>query len=82
MVEGTIRKLDLEERTAVIALPSGQEVHVRFTPDAHFEVAEPATMGTTGGRLEDLGLGYIVQIDAEDRHGDGVLHCTDLVCIS
>ena len=81
MVSGTVRKVDLKERTAVIETGEG-EVHVRFSPATNFEVAELSTMGTTRGELQDIEIGFLVQFDLADRHEDGAYHCTDLVCIS
>lgn len=81
MVNGQIRKLDPANRLAVIALEDGREVAAKFPDGANIEVHEPATMGTMGGTLEDLQVGYWVQAEL-DEHGDSPCSCTSLICIS
>ena len=81
MVTGQIRKLDLANRLAVIALEDGREVAARFPDGANIEVLEPATMGTMGGTLEDLKVGYWVQAELHE-HGNNSCSCSSLVCIS
>jgi hypothetical protein len=81
LVQGQIRQLDSTSRRAVIGLEDGREVSVTFAPDANIEVREPATMGTMGGSLEDLQVGYWVEV-ALDEHGQGACSCTSVVCIS
>ena len=81
MVQGQIRHLDVAGRSAVIALDDGREVTVTFPPDAGIEVREPATMGTMGGTLEDLKVGYWVEVDLHE-HGEALCSCHSLVCVS
>lgn len=81
MAQGQIRQLDPAARTAVIALDDGREVTVTFPADANIEVLEPATLGTMGGTLEDLKVGYWVEAKIHD-HGDRVCSCSSLVCMS
>lgn len=81
MVQGQIRQLDSVKRVALIALEDGREVSVTFPVDARIEVREPATMGTMGGTLEDLKIGYWVEADL-DEHADHVCSCTSLLCTS
>lgn len=81
MVQGQIRQLDLGKRLAVIALDDGREVTVTFPATANIEVREPATMGTMGGTLEDLKVGYWVNAEIHE-HGSNPCSCSSLVCIS
>lgn len=81
MVHGQIRQLDPANRSAVIALDGGREVSVRFPVGANIEVLEPATMGTMGGTLEDLRVGYWVEAELHE-HGGNSCSCTSLLCVS
>jgi hypothetical protein len=81
VVTGQIRRLDPAARLAVIALDDGREITVTFPPGANIEVSEPCTMGTMGGTLEDLRVGYWVSV-ATHEHGDNACSCSSLVCIS
>ena len=78
---GQIRQLDPVRRQALIALEDGREVSVTFPVDANIEVHEPATMGTMGGTLEDLQVGYWVEAELHE-HADKPCSCTSLLCIS
>jgi hypothetical protein len=78
---GQIRKLDLVADSAVIALEDGREVTVTFPPGANIEVHEPATMGTMGGTLADLQVGYWVDATIHE-HADHACSCTSLLCVS
>lgn len=66
---------------AVIALDDGREVTVTFPVGANIEIPEPATLGTMGGTLEDLKVGYWVQAEL-DEHVSSACSCTSLLCIS
>jgi len=81
LVQGQIRHLDPAKRLAVIGLDDGREVSVTFPPKANIEVREPSTMGTMGGTLEDLQVGYWVNVEIHE-HGNGPCSCSSLVCIS
>lgn len=81
MIEGTIKKLDLPSRSAVVTLSDGKELSVRFPERLSIEIAEPETMGTMGGTLEDLQEGFIVELDLE-HHADGSCTCASVVCVS
>jgi hypothetical protein len=81
LAQGQIRRIDPAQRLAVIALEDGREVTVTFHPDANIEVVEPATLGTMGGTLEDLKVGYWVEA-ALHEHGGNACSCQSLVCLS
>jgi len=81
LVQGQIRQLDPVNRLAVIALDDGREVTVTFPVEANIEVLEPATMGTMGGTLEDLRVGYWVEAELHE-HGNNSCSCSSLICIS
>jgi hypothetical protein len=81
VVQGQIRRLDPAKRLAVIGLDDGSEVTVTFPPKANIEVREPSTMGTMGGSLEDLHVGYWVNVEIHE-HGNSPCSCSSLVCIS
>jgi len=81
LVQGQIRQLDPAKRLAVIALDDGREVAVTFPVEANIEVLEPATMGTMGGTLADLKVGYWVEAELHE-HGQNACSCTSLICIS
>jgi hypothetical protein len=81
MVYGQIRQVDAHERTALIALDDGRDITVSFPPSANIEVLEPATLGTMGGVLEDLKVGYWVNASIHEP-ADGACSCTSLVCLS
>ena len=82
MLEGTIRKLDLENRTAVIAVTDGKKLTVKFPEDLVIGVSELETVGTMGGDLEDLDVGYIVEFEVHDHQEDGTCTCLSLESIS
>lgn len=82
MLEGTITRLDLEARTVVVRTGDGREVTATVPRDTIIEVAEPETMGTMGGELEDLEEGYLVQLDVHDHADETACTCLSLVCIS
>jgi hypothetical protein len=81
MAYGQIRQIDAEQRTAVIALEDGREIALSFPPSANIEVLEPTTLGTMGGTLHDLKVGYWVNA-AVPAPADGACSCTSLVCLS
>jgi hypothetical protein len=81
LVQGQIRQLDPANRLAVIALDDGREVAVTFPVEASIEVLEPATMGTMGGTLADLKVGYWVEAELHE-HANNACSCTSLICIS
>ncbi len=81
LVEGQIRQLDPTRRTAVIVLEDGREVSVTFPLKANIEVREPATLGTMGGTIGDLKVGYWVNVELHE-HGSAPCSCSSLVCIS
>ncbi len=81
MALGQIRKVDPANHVAVIALDEGREVTVTFSPDANIEVVEPCTLGTMGGSLEDLKVGYWVEATIHEQDGRAC-SCTSLVCLS
>jgi hypothetical protein len=81
LVNGQIRKLDPTNRLAVIALEDGREVSLRFPANANIEVREPATLGTMGGSLEDLQVGYWVSAEIHE-HDEGRCSCSSLICTS
>lgn len=81
MIQGQIRQVDPLKRLAVIALDDGREVTVTFPVGANIEVHEPATMGTMGGTLEDLQVGYWVEAELHE-HGNNTCSCSSLICIS
>jgi hypothetical protein len=82
MVEGHIRKIDRAGRTAVIVTRDGKEVPVQFGPHSRFEVCEPASGGLQGGTLDDIGEGYLVQMEVHSHNGDGSCNCAALVSLS
>jgi hypothetical protein len=82
MLEGKIRRLDLQERTVVVQTVDGRELTAKVHENATIEVSEPNTMGTTGGKLEDLEEGYLVQLDVHDAQDGHPCTCMTLVSIS
>lgn len=81
MVLGQIRQLDPVNRLAVIALDDGREIPVTFSEQANIEVVEPATLGTMGGTIEDLKVGYWVEAEIHE-HAAQACSCTSLRCLS
>lgn len=82
MDEATIRSINHAERTAVLDMRDGREVAVHFPRNAHIEVTEPCSGGTQGGTLEDVGAGYLVQVDLHEHNTGENCHCINLICIS
>lgn len=82
MIEARIKKIDLAQRTVTINTQDHQELTLTFPEGANIEVAEPATMGTTGGELEDLREGYFVEVELGAHDSTGRCSCASLVCIS
>lgn len=82
MVDATIRSINHAERTAVLHTEDGRELSVHFPANAHIEITEPCSGGTQGGRLEDVGVGYLVQVDLHEHDAAEHCHCINLICIS
>ena len=82
MIEAQIKKIDLDQRTVTIHTREGEEITLTFPDGANIEVAEPETMGTIRGELEDLREGYFVEVDLGTHDSDGRCNCASLVCIS
>ncbi len=82
MIEGRIKTLDVINRRVVITTAKGQEIDVAFPEEATIEVAEPETMGTMGGELEDLHEGYWVEVEIASHNTDGSCNCAALVSVS
>lgn len=82
MVEAQIKNIDLARRTVTIATQDDQELTLTFPEGANIEVAEPETMGTMGGELEDLKEGYFVEVELGARGADGKCSCSSLICVS
>jgi hypothetical protein len=80
LIEGTLRKLDRINRTAVIETSEGKEVSVHFDSHSYIAVPEPATMGNITGSLDDLKDGYWVQADFVEKEGSCL--CTSVTCLS
>lgn len=81
MALGQIRSVDSADHSAVIALEDGREVTVTFAPGANIEVVEPCTLGTMGGTLDDLRVGYWVEATIDEHEGRSC-SCSSLLCIS
>ena len=82
MIEAQIKKIDLESRTVTVVTHDNQELILTFPQGSNIEIAEPATMGTMGGELEDLREGYFVEVDLGAHEGNGKCSCASLICIS
>ena len=82
MIEARVKKVDLEQRTAVITTHDNQDLILSFPENANIEVREPTTMGTMGGGLEDLREGYFVEVELGAHDADGRCACASLVCVS
>ena len=82
MLEGRISKLDLARRSAVIVATDGREYTVSIPEEANIEVSELETVGTMGGTIEDLEVGFHVAFEAKDHQPDGSCTCINLESIS
>jgi hypothetical protein len=82
MMEGRIKKIDVAQRSAVITTQDNNDVVLTFPLGANIEVREPTTMGTMGGRLEDLQEGYFVEVELGAHDSDGKCACASLICVS
>ena len=84
MLEGKIARLDLDSRTVVVRTWDGQEITTRVPADLIVEVSEPNGMGTMAGGLEDLEIGYLVQLAVHEHGLDNgePCHCTSLISVS
>lgn len=82
MLVGRIKTLDVTNRMAVVTTEDGQDIAVTFPAEALIEVAEPETMGTMGGELEDLHEGFYVEIEVAAHDADGSCICVSLVSVS
>ena len=78
---GQIRKVDPAAKLAVIGFEDGREMTVTFSETANIEVLEPCTLGTMGGTLEDLKVGYWVEATLHEQ-GEHACACSSLVCLS
>jgi hypothetical protein len=81
MALGQILKIDPTQHSAVIALEDGREVSVTFSEHANIEVVEPCTLGTMGGTLADLKVGYWVEAELHEQ-GEHACSCSSLVSLS
>jgi hypothetical protein len=82
MLQGKIRKLDVAERTLVVEMADGRHLTTIVPENANIEVSEPNTMGVIAGTLEDLGVGYLVELDIHDATEGHPCTCMNLVSIS
>ena len=82
MIEGRIKKIDAENRMAVITTQADEELTLTFPENANIEVAEPETMGTMGGELHDLREGFTVELEIAEREQNGTCRCLSLICVS
>lgn len=82
MIEGRIRNLDLEKRSAVIVEENGTEYSVHFPERMNVEIVEDETMGHQGGELEDLENGFEVEVELASKNEDGSFICDSVMCIS
>lgn len=82
MIEAQIKKIDLTNRTVTISTQDDQELTLTFPQGANIEVAEPSTMGTMGGDLEDLREGYFVEVEVGAHDSGGKCSCASLICVS
>ena len=82
MLEGKIRSLDLEARTVEVETRDGRRLTASVPEHATVEVCEHETMGTMGGSLEDLEVGYLVELDVHDVHEGHPCECLRLVSVS
>jgi hypothetical protein len=76
-----IKHIDAPTRTLRVTLEDGRELSVTLPPEANIEVSEPCTLGTMGGTLEDLKIGYWIDAVLADP-GAASCSCHSLVCIS
>lgn len=82
MFEGTITKMDLANRSAVVKGEDGQEISIKFTERVNVEIGEEETVGWMGGELEDVEEGFIVELDLSPQKEDGSFLCDSVVCLS
>lgn len=82
MFEGTIKKLDLANLSAVVEDEKGERITVKFAQRTNVEVAEDETVGWIGGDLEDLEVGEFVELELTGKKDDGTFMCDSVVCIS
>ena len=82
MIEGRIRELDLENRSAVIVKENGNQIQVNFALRTNVEIIEEETVGLMGGELEDLEEGYHVEIEVASTNEDGSIVCDSIACVS
>ena len=82
MIEGRITNLDLENRSALIVEGNGNEIPVRFSNLTNVEVMEPETVGLVGGDLEELEVGYEVEIELGLQNDEGIFICDSIACVS
>jgi hypothetical protein len=81
LVNGQIRQVDPARRHVLITVEDGRDLTLALPPDANIEVVEPTTLGTMGGSLEDLKVGYWVRAEFHEPDGEACA-CTSLVCVS
>ncbi|MEE8433811.1 MAG: hypothetical protein V3S64_03395 [bacterium] len=82
MFEGTIKKMDLANRSAIVTGEDGKEISIQFTERVNVEIGEEETAGWMGGELEDVEEGFIVELDLSSQKEDGSFMCDSVVCIS
>ncbi len=83
MIEGRIKNLDLDNRSATIIVESGKEYPVKFPERINIEITEDETVGLMGGELEDLDEGYTVEVELSARPKKGGIYtCKSVVCTS
>ncbi|MFQ5839672.1 MAG: hypothetical protein ACE5HK_03010 [Candidatus Methylomirabilales bacterium] len=81
IVEATVKKVDLASRAVEVTTTEGRDLTLKLDEDSTIEVAEEETMGTIEGSLEDLQVGFIVEVELEE-HADGMCSCSNLSCVS
>lgn len=80
MIAGTVKLVDSARRIAVISTEARGELTVAFGPDTNIEVSEPAVVGLRRGTLEDLRVGYQVELVVQETGSHCT--CTSLTCLS
>ncbi|MBI3126417.1 MAG: hypothetical protein HYZ11_02295 [Candidatus Tectomicrobia bacterium] len=80
MVEAQVKQVDRANKVLVVQTADGKEISMHVGEHANVEVLEPATAGLISGTLDDIEVGYLVNL--EYTEGAGGCSCSSLECIS
>jgi len=79
-MEAQVKQVDRVSKKLLVQTEDGREITLQIDDQTYIEVMEPATAGRMDGTLDDIAVGYFVNLEFSE--GAGVCKCHSLECIS